>query len=144
MRYFHGSYIPLEVGLIMKGRGEEYEKDWCETDFYLILEKYRPKEYLPHKQAVFMTNCVDDIDNAGGATEWVFEVKPVGQVSRHDLNWSSEISCLIGDGHPDDYPPIIQAANNYLSGKPRSNESLWEYLVKEVIIIRCEPFDTFK
>ncbi len=87
------------MGTILTPRNQEYEKDWENTDFYSVLEHYRPMNKPAHKNSVFMVTDPDDVDLAGGGTEWLMTVKPLGPVSRHDLNWSSEISMLLSDGH---------------------------------------------
>lgn len=143
MRLFHGSAIALPVGLVLTGRGAQYEAAWSVTDFYAALERHRPPQCLAHREAVFMVADPDEIDLAGGATEFVFELE-ADAVSRHDVNWSSEISLLIDDGHAIDSPAIEQAARAYWAGTPHDNESVWEYLSKAARIVRCEPYDTFE
>jgi hypothetical protein len=143
-RYFHGSNEQLEVGYVMKGRGDAYEADWKHTDFYAVLERHRPPEKLAHRDGVFMVADPDDVDLAGGGTEWLFELKPAGRVSRHDVNWSSEISCLLSDGSSEESDAVRQAALNYWTGVPHADESVWEYLVAEAEILRVEPFETFQ
>jgi hypothetical protein len=96
--YYHGSSNPLPVGTVLKPRGEQYQQDWQDTDFYWVLERYLPSDQLPHSQSVFMVADPDDVELAGGATDWMFTVKPLGPVQPHDLNWSSEISMLISNG----------------------------------------------
>jgi hypothetical protein len=69
MRYFHGSMDKMDVGTVLCGRGKDYERDWGKTDFYSILEHYRPSNCLAHFDAVFAVEHPDDIDLAGGGTE---------------------------------------------------------------------------
>lgn len=137
--YFHGSYIQLPVGTVLKPR-DAYEADWGHTDFYQLLERYRPKDKLAHKQSIFMCDNPNDIDAAGGGTDWMFTLEPLGPVQRHDLNWGSEISSLISDGYAADSPEVIEAAKNYWDGVPHHNESLWEYLTPSALITAVEPF----
>jgi hypothetical protein len=139
-RYFHGSSTRLEIGTILTPRGNAYEADWGKTGFYPILERFRPPKRLAHKQAVFMVGSPNDIDCAGGGTEWVFELLPLGPVTRHDLNWSSQISCLLSENHDANSPQIREAAENYWRGSPHPNESVWEYLTSSAQIIAVEPF----
>ena len=73
--YYHGSNIFLPVGTILKPR-DDYENDWIDTDFYIPLERWRPKNMLAHRESVFMTDNPDDVDLAGGGTEWLMTVKP--------------------------------------------------------------------
>lgn len=127
-RYFHGSMDELPVGTVLTPRGEAYAQAWGATDFYPILEAFRPEGARAHKDAVFLVADPDDIDLAGGGTEWIFAVEPLGTVTKHDLNWSSEISCLLSDGHAADSDAVRQAAANYWSGLPHHDENVWEYL----------------
>lgn len=141
MKYYHGSMIPLEVGVILTGRGDAYIKDWKDTDFYYILDKYRPTGCLPHSKAVFAVGDPDDIDLAGGGTEWAFELLPIGEVSKHDMNWSSEISCLLSNGFSLDSLEVIQAAKSYWLGVPHPNESVWEYIMPRARIVKVELYE---
>ena len=139
--FYHGSMDNLPVGTILTPRNE-YEKDWQNTDFYKPLEMYRPPHMLAHKDSVFMCDNIDDIDLAGGGTEYVFTVQPIGKIEKHDLNWSSEISALIGDGKHITDPEVKEAAENYWNGIPHHNESVWEYLTPKAKIIRTQEYET--
>ena len=138
--FYHGSNKHLPVGTILMPRGKDYERDYKDTDFYSVLEYYRPNDKLEHKDSVFMVSNEDDIDLAGGGTEYIFTVKPLGKVSKHDLNWSSEISCLISDGFDIESDEIKNAAYNYWNGVPHHDENVWEYLVPKAKIINVEEY----
>ena len=137
--YYHGSMEELPVGTVLTPR-DNYEADWGNTDFYAVLEYYRPQHMLGHKQAVFMCSDPDDVDLAGGGTEWLFTVEPQGKIERHDLNWGSEISMLIGDGYEINSPEVENAAKNYWAGAPHTGEQVWEYLTPAAKIIAVEPY----
>lgn len=139
-KFYHGSMDELPVGTILTPRLDDYEKDWGSTDFYHVLEKYRPSNMLSHKESVFMVDNEDDVDVAGGGTDWLFTVKPLGPIQKHDLNWSSEISMLISEGYSIDSKEVINAANNYWLGVAHPNESVWEYLTPKVEIIKVEEY----
>ena len=141
MRYFHGSAHHFETETILRGRCDAYHQDWSGTDFYRILEANRPSGSLPHAMAVFMASD-DDLDNAGGSTDWVLELDPIGLVRRHDLNWSSQISCLVADGYPDDHPKVVDAARQYWMGTPHPDESVWEYLAQEARVVTSTPWES--
>lgn len=133
----------MDVGTVLRGRGPDYERDWKNTDFYSALETHRPASALAHSAAVFAVDDPDLIDVAGGATDWIFELASVGKVSAHDINWSSEISCLLSEGHHLDSPAVITAAKSYWAGVPHPNESVWEYLIEQAVIIRVGRFEDF-
>jgi len=138
--FFHGSYDPVDVGTVMTGRGDAYENDWKHTDFYAVLEDNRPDGKLAHRDAVFLVDNVDDLDNAGAPTEFILEVSPSGPPSRHDMGWSSRISCLLSEGFAADSPHVKKAAAGYWSGEPFDHDSVWEYLVESVTVRACYPF----
>ena len=106
----------------------------------VLLEKYRPPNMLAHKQSVFMCDDPDVIDLAGGGTEWLFEVEPLGVVQRHDQNWWSLMDCLISEGCPKDSEEIEEAANNYWEGVPHG-ENVWEYLTPQARILSVDKFE---
>ena len=87
-----------------------------------------------------MCDNIDDLDAGGGGTEWVFTVKPLGIVQKHDMNWGSQIDCLVSDGFTVDSSEIQNAAKNYWGGIPHTDESLWEYLTLKAEILAVEQF----
>ncbi len=141
MQYLHGSTERLEVGTILVPSAN-YEKNWGENGFYKALEHYRPSNMLAHAQSVFMVDNDDDIDCAGGGTKWVFVVKPLSKVTRHDMNWSGEISLLLDENDMDDEieEKIKQVVTNYWNGVEHPGESLWEYLTPKAEILSVEKF----
>lgn len=132
--YFHGSYHLMNVGEILSPR-ENYEKTWSGADFYIPLEHYRPKGIPSHKESVFMVENAVDIDAAGGGTEYVFEVIPLGKVYRFDMGWSSEISILLSDGYTIESIEVKNAAMNYWNGIKHPSNSLYEYCTSSAKIV---------
>lgn len=139
-RYYHGSPIAHAIGTVLSGRGAAYKADWAGSVFYTILEAHRPSDCLAHHDAVFMVDNDDDLDCAGGATDWVLELQPVGPTSRHDMNWSSEICALLSDGLSVTSAEVISCATKYWAGQAHPNESVWEYLCKHAHVLSCEPY----
>ena len=141
--FYHGSCNYLPIGTILKPR-HDYEHDWGGTDFYKILEKYRPKNMLAHKESIFMVDNDLDLDMAGGCTDWIFIIKPLtNRIERHDMNWSSEISGIAATYHDslEREEQLKNAALNYWGGVPyNKGESLWEYLTPSAEIIKVEEF----
>lgn len=127
--FYHGSdhhYSPIGTILLQS------------LSSYLPLEHYRPTGMLSHREAVFMCDSDEDLDAAGGGTEWVFTVKPLGPVQKHDMNWGSEISMLLEEYDISD-SQIEEAALNYWHGVP-SVDPLWEYLTPSALILNVEEF----
>lgn len=141
MRFFHGSMDEIEPGTIMQGRGDEYEKNWETTDFYNALEQFRPKDKIAHKEGVFLCHHPDDVDLAGGGTDYLCEMKVLGRIQRHDMNWCTQISMLMCDD-PDNIAEIELCAVNYWHGVPHPNESVWEYITDKAQVLSCEDYDT--
>lgn len=137
--YYHGSSQPLPVGTILSPRSN-YEENWGKTDFYRVLEVYRPKNMLSHRESVFMCDNETDVGIAGGYTDYLLTVKPLGQIQRHDLNWSSEISALVSDGYDLDSQEVEDAAHNYWQGIPHPNEQVWEYLAPKALVMKVEEY----
>ena len=138
--FYHGCNNYLDVGIVLTPRLDDYEQEWNGTDFYNVLEKYRPDNMLAHKQSVFMVADPDEVDLAGGGSEWLFTLSPLGKIQRHDMNWSSEISWLVGDGYSIESDEVISTANNYWLGKPHHDENLWEYLTTHAKIVKVEKY----
>jgi hypothetical protein len=137
--FLHGSYTPHEAGFQLKPRGEDYARDWEGSDFYAALEYHRPEGLRSHRQSVFLCTSVEDVELAGGATDFLLLVEPEepNMITRHDVNWSTEISMLIGDGFHLDSPEVKEAALNYWSGEPHENECVWEYLCSGALVMEC-------
>jgi uncharacterized NAD(P)/FAD-binding protein YdhS len=56
-------------------------------------------------------------------------------VSKHDVNWISEIESLISDNVKEDALEVVQAAKNYWDGVPHQDEQLWEYITTSAKIM---------
>lgn len=137
--YYHCSSTELPVGMVISGRGSDYERDWAHVPFYQALEQHRPSSKLAHSEAVFMVSHEDDLDSAEGDTLYVFTLRPLGSVERHDMNWTSRISSLIDDGFDYNSSEIKDAATRYWAGEP-SDDPRWEYLTLKAEIINVEEY----
>jgi hypothetical protein len=74
-----------------------------ENETFDLLDQFKPGGYIGRNEGIYMCDNVDDIDWAGGATEYTYIVEPVGRVERHDQNWMYEIEILINDAHMDNF-----------------------------------------
>jgi hypothetical protein len=143
-RFLHGSPMAHAEGTVLRGRGEAYVADWQGTGFHAALERWRPADALPQGGAVFMVGSLEDLDVAGGSTEWCLEVVPEGTASRHDLNWTGAIAALVEGGLGVDDPAVEAAARAYWAGDPSPDETVWEYLASAVRVVRCDRPDAFE
>ena len=140
MKYLHASLDELEVGTKLKPK-PDYESHWGQTDFYYALERYRPEHMLSHKESVFICSSAEDLDNCIGG-EYIFEIIPDQRIEKHDLNWSTEVSCLICDNAPEE--KIKEAALKYWHAIPHENESLWEYLTPSATIKKVHKYEDYQ
>jgi hypothetical protein len=97
------------------------------------------------RNSVFACDNIDDIDLAGGATDYVLTLQaPDGKIQRHDINHLSAIQCLESDldGEPtiNDLRAIEALAQKYWSGEP-STDPVWEYLLPEVTVIAVQNYE---
>ena len=133
--FYHGSHDEFEIGEILTPGEDDYEEGMWNVQWYHVLHQHRPMESRQHSWSVFMVADIDDIDVAGGSTDYVYKVKPIGDVERHDINWASEISYLLDKGYDADSDEIKEAALNYWKGVPHHNEQVWEYLAPKAKIV---------
>lgn len=137
---FHGSYEnenTPEVGDTLSGREEEYEKDWQAMGYvYKRLEELRPEDCIAHKNAVFMCDNAQDIDNCGGATDLVMIVIPYGDVFRHDLSWLTLAEMALEEN---DHEAIDSCIKNYWAGE--RNDGVFEYLARGALIVKSLDFN---
>jgi hypothetical protein len=131
--YYHGSYDELSIGTILRPR-DDYDSHWYDLDCKSILEKYRPANQLPFSQVVFMCDNVDDIDNAGGATDYIYLVKPVGQIWRHDVGWQTAITIAMENNPREE--DLKSMADHYWQGLPNHQYGpVWEYCARGAVIV---------
>ena len=145
IKYFHGSYHFLPNGTVLSPEKGNFMGTFNqdEMDSHFKLEQFRPSNFISRNNCVFMTDNPEDIDLAGGASEHIYIVKPLGKVERHDLNWMSEIDLIFSEawdkGEQESEGTIEKVKNaalNYWNGTPHYNESVWEYLTTSAKVIK--------
>ena len=145
IKYFHGSYHFLPNGTVLSPEKGNFMGTFNqdEMDSHFKLEQFKPSNFISRNNCVFMTDNPEDIDLAGGASEHIYIVKPLGKVERHDLNWMSEIDLIFSEGttensedSEDTIEKVKNAALNYWNGTPHYNESVWEYLTTSAKVIK--------
>jgi hypothetical protein len=99
---YHGSHTLFPLGTILTPQAEGYVSrgsddpmtdpahHMCER----LLEKYRPEGCVARNEAVFLVSDPDDIDNAGGYSDHIYEVEPSSLVTKCNLHWYSELYLL--------------------------------------------------
>lgn len=136
--YYHGSGEQLQIGTILVSN--KGNSSFRNEGSHLKLEVFRPNGFISRENCVYMTDNIEDIDNAGGFTNFIYIVKPIGSVSRHDLNWMSEIDCIVSETDDIEDGTVISeiksCALNYWNGVEHdSGEPVWEYLCSSAKVI---------
>ena len=136
MVFYHGSIRELKNGLHLLAQSDGYvqsESDEALEGFEDFMESLRPEDKISRFDAVFMADKIEDIDNLGGYTDFIYKVEPIGEYSKHDLSWYSEASnyYLVND------EKAKECALKYWSGEPydKKEESVFEYMVGSAITI---------
>jgi len=137
MDYFlHGSDTFLSIGTILYP-DPDWFKGFGANNWDNILTKYKSPQFLPRHNVVYMVDGKDKegVDVIlGDQYKYIYQVKPIGKIEKHDINWISEIETLISEKSSED--KIKEAALNYWNGVPHYNEQLWEYVSINAKIIR--------
>jgi hypothetical protein len=148
---YHGSKRRFRVGTVLRAQRYGYahasgfpafEKrviTMCE-DF---LEKFRPADAIPRRSALFMVDDPAIIDEVGGYEDYVYQVEPIGPVTRCNLYWYSNLDgyCMNLDGRPDraDMYDVAIIAKAYWAAAPNDldepHRDQIEYLAQSAKII---------
>jgi hypothetical protein len=144
MAYFHGSRRNMAVGTVLKpqgagyvrgsglDRGERVPHRRCEA----ILEKNRPHDAPQRSESVFLVTVPDAdlIDKAGGYSDFIYRVNPVGSIWACNLWWYGQLYSLCEDLQKGDMPVAADMAAKYWSASYGDRDSI-EYLVREAVIV---------
>lgn len=143
--FYWGSKTEFKIGTTLKGRMPKHHDSaskWVEQMF----ERFRPGDALSRTKSVYMVDVPSDdlIEKAGGYANHIYEVSPVGDVSKNDVTWWAEVLSLYYDSKKvakgNDYitwcikniKPLVEA---YYSGQ-FSNRPTWEYRAEACKIAR--------
>lgn len=148
---FHGTRKQFEVGDTLTPQEEGYAHgshhdpierkahQFCEA----VLERYRPRDATPRKEAVYMCDKPDDIDRAGGYEDHIYIVEPEGPVTRCNLYWYGTLEgfCMgFDDPNDADEQDLRTMAKGYWGCLPNDldepHRDLIEYLARAAKIVR--------
>jgi hypothetical protein len=131
MKYYHGSIDELPIGLMLKNQKDGYTSDEVVKDLESLFDKYKPKDKISRKEAVYLADNPDDIDNLGGYTDFIYEVNPLDEPEKSDLSWYSKVGSEMGDFFDIDEElseNVKEMLDNYWNGVASENP-VWEYRV---------------
>jgi hypothetical protein len=137
---FHGSELELDIGTIVMRPENGYVN--LKEPYEAFLESARPENMISRTEAVFTVGKEDDIDPAGGSTEFVYLVELIGHVQAHDMNWLTEVQICLED---DDHEGAYLNAKKYWSGEeyPFPENRLVEYIAKSFKVLELVPEHSF-
>ena len=91
--FYHASFHELPLGTVLRGDYGEGHAWRLRAPVSRLLEARRPAGQVSRTSAVFATTSARTAVKAGGGTDYVYEVEPVGPLSGpFDSGWHSEIS----------------------------------------------------
>ena len=91
--FYHASFHELPLGTVLRGDFGEGHAWRLRAPVSRLLEARRPTGQVSRTSAVFATTSARTAVKAGGGTDYVYEVEPVGPMSGpFDSGWHSEIS----------------------------------------------------
>lgn len=149
-KLYHGSSRELKIGSVMRGGRFSAESGFGMLETYA--ESLRPKDCISRFKGIFMVSRPSDIYSAGGSTDFVYEVEPIGKFNRYHFSWMGEAYNVMLQLASRASPlkltkrELAQAQEqgvddmimNYWNGArpPKGSNDYWEYLAGSVKIVR--------
>jgi len=133
---YHGSNKRMKLGTIITSRSDGYTSMESEREIEDLFEKYKPANKISRKNCVYMVSNPDDIDAAGGYSDYIYMVNPIGPIDKSDLSWYAEVDGLLHDKNKN-IKIIKSYINNYWTGVQYKTKehSLFEYRANSAKII---------
>ena len=146
---YTGSSGELVVGSAYKARQTEGH---FLRPIELVMEASRPANTPSRMGAFFLVKTPDEIETAGGNTNFVYAVKPIGVYSKHHFGWMGRVyNAMVPfcrhrapDEEKDRAAPqllhLAEWADNYWEGIPYrapagEPPTVWEYLAPEIMVL---------
>lgn len=102
-----------------------------------FVDSYRPSGAVSRLKCVFVVDNVDDLNLAGASEDYVYEVEPIGKVTKAYFGWFSKVLMSAFSGKLKDNKTAEKAAQNYWKGIPmKSSNMAREYLCDGFRIVR--------
>lgn len=132
--FYHGSINEMAIGVFLRAQPNGYVQTTEDQELEALMESCRPEDKISRNDAVYFTNDIELIEPLGGYSDFIYEVEPIGDYSRHDLAWYSEAQTRLDNG---DMKGAEEAARKYWSGEQFHNlsRSAYEYLCGEAEIL---------
>lgn len=89
--FYHGSFKQFRTGQTLVPQKDGYVQiSLSDHGFEDLVEQLRPNTSISRLSCVFMSDDPDLIDPAGGSTDVIYRVKPIGEAQKSDLAWYTE------------------------------------------------------
>jgi len=129
--YYHGSIKPLNIGTILVPNLLGYTRQKEVSNIEKLFNENKPEHILIDRfNCVFLTDNIDDIDNLGGFTDFIFEVDIEDNIiEKSDLSWYTKAFLQLEEGNIEG---AKESALNYWNGIIL--EGVFEYRVNQGIV----------
>lgn len=138
----------MDVGAILKARANE---GWFRKEIEDAMEEGRPKAVPSRLSSFFLVDDPKLIAIAGGSTDYVYRVKPIGVYSKHHQGWMGNVYNVMipfirsgaSQAERDEVAPELvhvgEWVHNYWEGvpyrhRPGQAKTTWEFLAPEISI----------
>tara|TARA_Y100000588_G_scaffold63872_1_gene63510 strand:+ start:6057 stop:6467 length:411 start_codon:yes stop_codon:yes gene_type:complete len=135
--YYHGSIKDLKLGTILVPNPLGYTRQKEVSGIEKLFHENKPEHILIDRfNCVFLTDNIDDIDNLGGFTDFIFEVDIEDNIiEKSDLSWYTKAFLQLEEGNREE---ARESALNYWNGV--TLEGVFEYRVNQCIIKNIVDF----
>lgn len=134
MIFYHGSYNELKINTLLKSNSQSYSNQNSNIEDFF--EQNRPDYLISRKNAVYLADNVDDIDNLGGYNDFVYEVELTSSnIEKSDLNWYTMAFEELEENNGFINNKIKKYIEYYWNGVS-SDRPCWEYRVEEAFVKR--------
>ena len=138
MLFFHGSHSFLPDATVLTAKNEYVNSSDGISELEALFEIERPNT-IKHKRTncVFMVQSIDDIDNAGGYLEFIYEVEAT-EHEKSDIAWYTKAWIQYGENNIEG---AKESARKYWSGEVFEDldQSVFEFRTNEAFIIKSIP-----
>jgi hypothetical protein len=130
--YYHGTYLDIEIGCGIFPNPKGYTHAKAVKELEDIFEEEKPSNIeFSRRNCIFLCDCEQDIDNAGGNTDIVYLVDiEDGFVESSDMSWYTKSSLQLSEG---DVDGARESARKYWSGD--ALEGVYEYRTDEAYVV---------
>jgi hypothetical protein len=141
--FYHGSKKAFAVGFVLTPQADGYvhgvygdESDKLIRKTERILEKYRPATMISRLQSVFLVARIGAVEHAGGQSEYIYQVEPIGATEESCLWWYQELENLAYQPRLDQRAAKTAAINYWTNAPPPDGKpATYEFRCRQATVI---------